>query len=430
MTFIQFILSDRKEFIGVAFFTALQSGVKLIVNFIIGKMAAVYLGPVGLGLLGQFQNLANLFQNFSNGAIQNGVIKHIAQEKNIEEQKKITQTAFTISLIIGFLFFIAVVLFSSFLNNSFVKLENYFYPFLFLGLSCLFFSLNTLITSLFNATKDFKSLSYFNISQSIITLLLFIPLTFLGKLNGALIAVVSFNVLSFFVGFFMLRNKRLQFAKSFIWGIDKRIVKNLAAFSLMTLVTVFNSSVTQLSVRTFIINHISKIDAGFWEALNRISNFYIFFLALIFSSYILPKYAEERNSIGMKNQIFSNFYRILPLTIFILGVVFLLKDVLVQFIFTKEFLPLKEFMPYHLLGDFFKISAWVLSNFLVAQKRVFSFIISDIVFNLSFVLMVYFLGKNLNDITFYYMLSGILYLVFLLPQTYFTLNKISTIEQN
>ncbi len=423
-------MSDRKEFIGVAFFTALQSGVKLIVNFIIGKMASIYLGPVGLGLLGQFQNLANLFQNFSNGAIHNGVIKHVAEEKNIEEQKKITQTAFSISISIGLLFFIAVLLFGSAINASFVKLDNYFYPFLFLGLSCLFFSLNTLITSLFNALKDYKTLSYFNISQSIITLLLFVPLILLGKLNGALIAVVAFTIISFLIGFFLLRKKNIQLATSFYWGIDKGIVKKLAAFSLMTLVTVFNSSMTQLSVRTFIINNISKIDAGFWEGLNRISNFYIFFLALIFSSYILPKYAEEKKSLGLKNQIISNIIRVLPLSIGILGLVFLLKDVVVQVVFTKEFLPLKEYMPYHLIGDFFKISAWIFSNFLVAQKKVVSFIISDIVFNLSFVLMVYFFGQNLNDITFYYMLSGILYLVFLLPQTFFTLNKISKLEQN
>lgn len=416
-------LSERKNFIGLTLYTGLQSGVRLLVNFVLGKMAAIYLGTTGFGLFGQFQNVGNLFQAYSNGAIQNGVIKYIAGSEDQDFKKKLIRTSFTLSAIIGFTISIFVLVFHKWLNGLFLNLEEPFLPFLALAISCIFFSLNLLLTAIFNGSKDFKSLAYYNILQSVVTLILFVSLTHFYGLTGALIGVVSFSIFSFTAGYFLYQKKYSFYFSNFRWGIDKDVLKKLSGFSLMALATITSYSLSQLWVRTHLIDTVSGDAAGLWEGLNRISNFYIFFLAMIFSSYIMPKYAEAKSTLEIKKQIKSNFTFIAGLTVGILVLVYLLRSLVIRIVFTEAFLPIGDVMHYHLVGDFLKIVAWLLTNMLVARKQIVLFILTDFVYHLSFVVFTYFFADSLEKVTQAYAASGIIYLLILAVAVIYFLQK-------
>lgn len=418
-------MSIRKQFLSLSYFTALQSAVRLLVNFILGKLAAIFLGPAGLAVVGNFQNIANMAQQFSNGAIQNGLIKYLAEKPDNERQKKLIQTSYAISVLVSLLLAIGIFIFYPYLNKKFIGLAEPFLPFLFLSLSLVFYALGLLISAIFNGVKNYKHLAYFNIFQSLANIILFVPFIYFFQLQGALIALVLFPIISLVFSYFYFQKKYQFYFQNFKWNWDKKIVKDLSGFSIMTLVTIFTTSFTLLWVRTFIIQHIDAQHAGYWEGLNRISNFYIYFFALIFSSFILPKFAEAKSVPVLVQQIKQNIIFVGGLALLILPLVYLCKRWLIPFIFTNAFLPMQQYLPFHLLGDFVKIIAWIFVNYLVAQKFIKYFIISDLLFNLSFILMVQFWALNLNDLTFYYFLSTVVYLVILLLVTFLSLNKIS-----
>ena len=416
-------MSNRKQFIGLTLFTGLQSGVRLLVNFILGKMAAIYLGTAGFGLLGQFQNVGNLFQSLSNGAIQNGVIKYVAGEEQNDFKKRLIQTAFSISAVVGLLIGVLVFALHPWLNDWFLDLKKPLLPFLALAVSCVFFSMNLLLTSIFNGSKDFKSLAYYNIIQSVIMLVLFVGLTHFYGLQGALIGVVSFSIFSFSIGLAVYWKKYSIYFSNFRFGFDKKILKDLSGFSLMALATILSFSLSQLWVRTHLINVVSLDAAGLWEGLNRISNFYIFFLAMIFSSYILPKYAEAKTGKEILGQIKSNFTFIAGLTAFILLLVYLLRSLVIRIVFTEEFLPLGDIIHFHLVGDFLKILAWLLTNMLVARKQIVLFIVTDIIYHFSFVALTFLFVDSLQEVTMAYAASGIIYLIILAIAVIYFLKK-------
>ncbi len=416
-------LSNRKQFIRLSLYTGLQSSIRLLVNFVLGKMAAIYLGTAGFGLLGQFQNIGHLFQSLSNGAIQNGVIKYIASEEPINYKKRLIQTAFSLSAVLGLLAGVIVFVFHTWINDCFLGLEHPLLPFLALSISCIFFSLNLLLTSIFNGSKDFKNLAYFNIVQSITMLVLFLVLTHYQGLNGALIGIVSFSIFSFSLGLIVFKKKYSFYFSNFRFGFDRQVLKNLSGFSLMALATILSYSFSQLWVRTHLINVVSLDAAGLWEGLNRISNFYTFFLAMIFSSYILPKYSQAKNGKEILGQMKSNFVFIAGLTALILILIYLLRSVLVQIVFTENFLPLNSVIHYHLAGDFLKIIAWLLTNMLVAQKQIILFVITDLIYHLSFMALTYLFVVSLEQVTIAYALSGMIYLIILAIAVYYFLRN-------
>lgn len=416
-------MSDQKQFLGVTLFTGLQSAVKFIVNFTIGKMAAVFLGASGFAILGQFQNISTLFQNLSNGAIQNGVIKYIAGSDEDDFRRRLIRTAFTISLFIGLVAGLTAFFCKDYIDQKFLNNSATLGTFVALGIGCVFFSLCLLMTSIFNGLKDFKSLAYYNILQSLSMLFLFIVLTKSYGLNGAMISVACFSVISFFLGYLLFQKQYKQYFSAFKFSFDKELAKKLSAFSLMALFTILSFSLSQLWVRTHIMNNISIPDAGLWEGLNRISNFYIFFLAMLFSSFILPRYAEAKSKSEVKQQMGFNLKTVIPLGLIMLLAVYLLRKFVVQVVFTEEFLPLTEVMHYHLIGDFLKIIAWIYTNMLVARKQVILFILTDFLYHLSFVLLTYFQGTSLEEVTKAYALSGLFYIFIIFSATAYFLNN-------
>jgi PST family polysaccharide transporter len=416
-------LSERKHFWGATLFTGLQSGVKLIVNYALGKMAAIYLGPAGLGALGQFQSLVLLVQNFSNGAIQNGVIKYLASAKNEEAQRLLLRTAFTISLVLGLFSGLLAYFLSPLLNDCFLNFESYRLLFALLGASSVFFSLNVLIASLFNAVKDYRSLSFFNMIQSFCSLILFIPLTKLFGLAGALSSVAVFQVLSFVVSWFVFRSGYRRLFGMLQFGWSNATARRLGEYSLMTIFTVSTFSISQLLIRSHLIATGSKTVAGLWEGLNRISNFYLYFIAFLITSHLLPRYAEGGNRSALVQQLKTNLMRMIPLMAVIILLVYFLRNLIIHFVFSEAFLPLSDVMSWHLVGDFLKIIGWIFSNFLVARKYTRSFLITDFIYQASFVAAVYLLCSDLKDVTVAYAICSAFYVALLIPPSLISLKK-------
>ena len=72
----------------VSSLNALSVLVKIAGGLISSKIIAVYIGPSGLALVGNFRNFIRQAEVFSMLGFENGIIKYIAEnQKNKEEQK-------------------------------------------------------------------------------------------------------------------------------------------------------------------------------------------------------------------------------------------------------------------------------------------------------------------------------------------------------
>ena len=83
------------ELVSVSIYSGVSTVIKIFTSFVSAKIIAVYLGPAGLGMLGQLTSFITIFLVLSTGAITNGVIKFVSEFKN-EEQEKNHNNAWTI----------------------------------------------------------------------------------------------------------------------------------------------------------------------------------------------------------------------------------------------------------------------------------------------------------------------------------------------
>src|SRR5690606_21950834 len=209
-----------------------------------------------------------------------------------------------------------------------------------------------------NGFKEFKKFVVINIITSIVGLLFTVTLVFLFQLKGALIATVSYQSVILFVTFFFLRESP-WFDSIMFWGrLNMDVVKKYLSYSLMALVSAASVPVSQLFVRAYIIKSHSVTSAGYWEGMNRISGLYLLFVTTSFIVYYLPKLSEIKTNILLRNEIIKTYKVITPIIAGSLILIFLLKNLVINILFTKEFYPMKDFFFWQLLGDFFKIMSW------------------------------------------------------------------------
>lgn len=389
----------------------------MLTGLISVKVVASIIGPVGVALVGQLNNFASIAMAVSSGGINSGITKYVAEYREDENQiKSLLSTALRItvysSLIVGLL----MIIFHSFLSEIVMLSGEYSYVFIVFGVTILLYALNMMLTSVLNGFKEFQKYVKINIANSILGLLFTLVFVLTLGLKGALISAVTYQSVMLLVTLWMVR--KLPWLKwcYFKERLDREATKKYFRYTMMTLTTAMTLPVSQMLLRGYVISEISPVAAGWWEAMNRISNMYLMIITSSFSVYYLPRLSELNDPKELRHEIFKSYKVIVPMLLGGFTLVYLLRTIIIRILFTSEFLPMENLFIWQLLGDFFKICSWLLAFLMVAKSMVRRFIATEIIFTLIFIgLGFLFMHWNgVVGITQGYMVNYILYMAFMI----------------
>ena len=278
--------------------SAAATVIRMINSFVLIKIIAIYVGPSGLALIGQFQNFMSILTTFASGAINGGVVKYTAEYSADEKEKqRLWSTAVRISLGSTFLIAMMLLISHSYLSNLFFKTDEYESIFLIFAATLVFFVLNSLLLAILNGQKEIKKLLTVNIISSFVGLILTGSLAYYFGLYGALVSYTTGQVLVFFVTLgFVLKSKWFK-SNYFTAKLDKVYLKRLGKYTLMAIVSALTVPLSQMLVREYIGETISWNDAGYWEGVWRISTAYLAIITTTLSIYYLPRLSEIKDNI-------------------------------------------------------------------------------------------------------------------------------------
>jgi len=111
------------------------------------------------------------------------------------------------------------------------------------------------------------------------------------------------------------------------------------------------------------------VTAGLWQATWRVSEVYLGVVMAAVSLYFLPRLGEVAGTPALRKEILRTFVQAVGITAVIALAIFILRDWVVRIVFTEEFLPVRDLMPFQLLGDVLRMAAWILGFVLVALVR-------------------------------------------------------------
>ncbi len=372
-----------------SFYTSITAIISFIGGFLITKVVAVKIGPEGIAYLGQFQNTVAVLNMIATGAVALGVIKYLAEFKAEHGKKdEIIGTAFVILGACSFFVSLVVILFSGYLSDLSFGTSEYRKVYLIYGLFSLASAFNILFPAILNGLKEIRWLTIVNISNSVAGIVITLILTHYYGVTGALVSSSIQAVSVLLVNMFICRKLgiKINFHPS---KFHADIAKKLMGFSFMAAVSGIALPLTQILVRNAIIEHFSLKEAGYWQAITKVSDFYLAFVTSVLSVYYMPRLSEINNKPELRKEIAAGYRLIMPIVMAMSLLIWLLRGLVIEILFTPDFLPAKSYFTFQLTGDVFKIGSWLLAYLMLAKALTWQFIVTEILFALSFFIFSY-----------------------------------------
>lgn len=351
---------------------------KILVGFLLLKLIALYLGAEGLGVLGHFMSAVTIVTLLAGGGVVNGVVKFVA-EYRCQPRKMlffISAAAFysfafcVAALVLGVVFSKAI---SIFLFGS----DDFYWVVMILAVAQLGFAFINLVTGVCNGLGDTKSFAIIQVIGSLLALPLAWFLIVHYGVAGAAIAIVAV----FFMGIFPALY--LFFNSSFIGRITFTVVtradlKKLSAFTVMLVASALTFPLVEMAVREFLIRNSGYVEAGLWQASIKLSAAYLGFFGVFLAYYFVPLISPviDKKVIGQHVRRFM----LLVMLIFLIGasVLYAGRVFFIPLLLSSDFLALESLIVYQLVGDFFKISAYVVGFVAVAKAATKLYVAAEI----------------------------------------------------
>jgi len=400
--------------------TSILSGISTIIRVITGfisvKLVAVYIGPSGLAFMGQMQSFIAMMSAIASAGVNSGVIKYTAEHyENENIKQKIWSTALKISLVLIIPVAGIIIFLADFISLKIFNTANYSSIFIIFAITIIFFVLNALLTSILNGQKEIKKLTLLNIIGSIFSLVTTVILVIQFKLYGALIAgIISQSIVFFITLYFVIHSKWFTISM-FTSKMDSEYTNKLLKFALMSLVSAITIPLSHIYIRNYIGNNIGWDEAGYWQAIWRISETYLMLITVTLSVYYLPKLSSIENKKELKNELIYVYKVVMPIVVIMALCIYIFKEQIVNILFTKSFSPMIELFLYQLIGDILKIASWLLGYIMVAKAMVKLYVFTELFFITSFVVFTIFFISiyGLIGVTIAFMVNYLLYLFFL-----------------
>ncbi|MBS7255453.1 O-antigen translocase [Flavobacterium branchiicola] len=394
------------QLIKTSLYSAITTFIRIASGFIANKVVAMFTGPAGVAII----------LTVSNGAINTGVVKYTAEyDGNEFKQKKLLSTALKISIACSIFFGLWLLLFANYFSELILKTSIYENAIRVLGLTIIFYSLNSLLISIINGKRQIKQYTIVNTLGSVIGLIFTVVLVYFYKTEGALYSIVlSQSVIFFVTVFFVFKSDW------FSWNYFKRpfsteLAKKLGGFSMMALVSVFTAPVVQILLRNMVISKVNLDAAGYWQGMMKVSDGYLLLITTALSTYYLPKLSSLKNDKDIRAEMFYGYKIIMP-TVFIgCAVIYLCRFLVIKILYTGSFFDMQELFLFQLIGDFFKIAAWLIAYLMLAKAMTKLFIVTEIVFSIIYLILGYICVDifGLIGITIAFAINYFIYFVFM-----------------
>ena len=355
----------------------------------------MFLGTSGMALMGSFRNFALMLKSVATLGISNSIVKLFVENKEDKrELSVIYSTFFWIFLFISTALALFVLLFASPISTFLFYTNTYTTPIRFFGLLLPLMVINSFWLAIYNGLEKFKRILLIQIISNVLVFGLTALLIWKKNIFGGLLSVAIGEVLMVLVTFIFVSRQADYFKFDLQKLISKKYFNTIKKFSVMALLTAIIAPLTLLFIRNMIVEKYAIQEAGIWDAVNRLSSFYMIFFSSGLSLYYMPKLASIHTESEFKTELKSYFKVFVPLFLVMLIVIYIGKGIILKLAFTPEFSKVESVLIWQLLGDFFRIMTLAFGFQILVKTMMKRYFLVEIVFNSMYFLLSFYLIKE------------------------------------
>jgi O-antigen/teichoic acid export membrane protein len=376
--------------------TSLNSGVivvRLLVSFFIQRELADIVGKSGYAKIGSLRNLLQMLTSLTSLGVFNGIVKYVAEDKDQPDRlQQLFSTTFVFT-IIGSLGCIGILFFGApYISDYFFYTESYSYIVRLVALIVPFIAVQRVFNGIVNGLSAYKKFAKIEIGAYLLGAGLTLVMLYTHQLEGAMIAIALIPLIQVGVLVFLFQKvlRRYIRVRELKWATP--MAKQLLAFALMSVCSTVLLNYVEIDIRNMLAEDLGEDDAGVWTAMTFISKNYMVFSGALFTLYVIPKFTSIHTKKAFVRELGKIYTTLLPLFAVGMLVVYLLRYLIIDLIYT-DFTTMAPLFKWQLLGDFVRLAGLVIMHQFLAKKLVRAFILTEVLSNVLFLIFAYTLTE-------------------------------------
>lgn len=406
-----------KKLLLITSVSAIVNVLRFSLNILVGKVIAVYLGPSGVALSGQFQNFSNLLFGLAGSPFNTAVVKYTAENRsgNCESMFVWWKSAWIISTVLISLLIFAILSFSQVLSVRLLHSDSYKWVFQIYALCLPVVAIGCYLTAILNGYGEYNIYFRINIYSMLIAAAATIGLTIKFGFVGVIISL-SFNPL--FIGVVSVFNKScVQYLKKdvFLAIVSTHNILGILKYVSMSVSSLALNALSSIIARDILMEKVGLEIAGQWQAVYKITELFLSVFMIALNTHYLPALSSSKTSLAIRETVKQTMYVIIPICASAATLIFFTKSFIVSFLLSDSFSYSKKFFLVLLISSVIKMASWILAYPMLSQGKFKWFVLTEIAFSLTFILATKILVDKYGaeGASFAVFLNASIYLIFI-----------------
>ncbi|WP_289239388.1 oligosaccharide flippase family protein [Pseudomonas sp. FEMGT703P] len=193
--------------------------------------------------------------------------------------------------------------------------------------------------------------------------------------------------------------------------VDRDAVRRFLSVALPSLLSLMFTLGCVLVVRARAVHLYGLEGAGQFDAAWSISAMYLALFLTSLQSYLLPELGKIEGGAALHSALSRAFHFALMLSLPLVVVLVVFKPLVINLLFSKEFMPALDVLRWVLLGDFVRVLGWIISTTLIARADMKGFVLGGALWSMFFVSLAWvLLPLGIEWVGIAYLVSYIVYL--------------------
>ncbi|MCH5222208.1 MAG: oligosaccharide flippase family protein [Muribaculaceae bacterium] len=373
--------------------------ITIICSVIRTKLAALWLGPVGVGLMTIYNSTMELISGTTQLSIQQSGVRDLSQCRDDADKSALMSAVLRcLSLILSFIATLAVIAFSPLISLWAFGDTSHAFDFIVLSLWLVLAAVSSTEMAIMRATDRLKNLANTTLYTAITSLLLAVPLLYFLRIKAVIPILLAYYLLNCFYAL-LFRNKsvaeHLKLSLRQIWQQCRGLLKLGFYMTVSSFVTLLASNVFIIYLNRYYSGEV----VGIYQAGYTLINNYV---GLIFTAIAMEYYPrlssvanrQHRTSVIVSHEIKVALYVLMPLIVSLIC----FSSLIVKVLYTAKFYDALPYIIVGATGVFFRAASWCMAFTILARGDGKMFVLTETASMLIFIALYIIFFNNFGFI--------------------------------
>ena len=367
---------------------------KMLIGVIGSKFVAIFLGPIGIGVVGLLNNTISIISSMTSFGINTTSIREVALANAENDETKFSERLTVLqrwSFFIGLFGAIITIVFSQLLSKWTFGTTKYHYWFLILSINFIFLSLTASRIAILQGLRMIKSIAVSNLISSLLITIVTIPIYYFFKLDGIVPVIILSSTIGLLVNFFFTRNVKLIKVKITLSETIKR-GKPLMKMGFFLSINVIFGQICIYIVKLYLNGNGKTVEIlGFYEVSTVILLSYVGMIFNAMSTDFYPRLAMiQSDNLKVKELVNDQIEIALLLITPAITLFYFSSPILIEILYSKAFLGVLLILKSALLAVIIKAIIWPLGFVILAKGETKLYFKQELLSDLFFLIVTIF----------------------------------------